>query len=96
MRSRIIPIKKIAGIGKARNSQPTTSKYKVKVIIRGKPTTAYVDTGADICVMSKKTARKLNLETSPTDMKIRPHGSRAQKRLGVYMGTIMQNKHVTH
>ena len=45
--------------------------------------------------MLARNARKLKLKTLPTSMKIKPYGSRPQKCLSVYTGTIMFGQDVT-
>ena len=71
------------------------NKYTTKVIIKEQPITVHADSGADICVMSARNAKKLRLRTFPTNMKIRPYGSKPQKCQSVYVGTIMFGSNVT-
>ena len=48
----------------------------------------FADTGADICVMSAATAKKIKLKLEKTKMKIRPYGSDPKSCVGQYVGTI--------
>ena len=79
-----------------KTNRTTQSRYKVDIVIREKHLKACADTGADICVMSKRTARKLKLKLQPTSMKIKPYGSRSKKCVGMYIGTIMHGKEIAN
>ena len=64
------------------------SKYRINVVIREQVVPVYVDTGADICIMSKANAKKLGITIRKTSMKIRPYGSCPKKCMGEFIGTI--------
>ena len=93
--SRLSTIRRIGGRRYA-NTRRTKSRYTVKVIIKETKTAVFCDTGADICIMSKTTARKLKLDVLPTAMVIRPYGSKSQKCKGETCCTIMFNKNVAN
>ena len=94
--SKIPKARRIAGTRRCRAIRKVTSnKYTTEVIIKEQPITVHADSGADICVMSAKNARKLKLKTMPTNMKIKPYGSKPQKCQSVYIGTIMFGENVT-
>lgn len=63
-------------------------RYQVDVIIREKVVPAFADTGADINVMSYKTASKLKIPLKETKTKVRPYGSRSLECAGYYDGTV--------
>ena len=71
-------------------------RYKVNVTIRGKTTKVFADTGADICIMSYATAKKLKLPLQNTNMKIRPYGSSTKSCKGCYTGSVMHGGAVTN
>ena len=79
---------------KKKSSKET--KYEVEVIIKEHTAKAYADTGADICVMSRKKAKELNLPLQKTKMRIRPYGSKTMKCHGCYIGTIMYGNAVAN
>ena len=68
----------------------------MNVTIKEQKVAVFADTGADICVMSRQTARKLNLDIQKTKMRIRPYGSSPKKYLEEYTGTIMFNANVVN
>ena len=72
------------------------SRYQVEVIIKEQKVSAFADTGADICVMSRKEAKALALPLGKTKMKIRPYGSKSVKCCGYYIGTIMHGESVAN
>ena len=72
------------------------SRYQVEVIIKERRVSAFADTGADICVMSRKKAEALALPLGKTKMKIRPYGSKSVKCCGYYIGTIMHGESVAN
>ena len=52
-KSRPIPLtRRVGGVRKTTKRNKAPGKYEVTVAINGKETTAYADTGADICIMS--------------------------------------------
>ena len=65
-------------------------------MIKERNVTAYVDTGADICVMSESKAKKLGINLLPTKMKIRPYGCRPKRCIGEYLGTIRYGQQVVN
>ena len=95
LRSRIPRIRKIAGARKRQRIRRTVSKYMTEVVIKETPIIVHADTGADVCVISKKNAKKMNLERLPTRMRIRPYGSKSYRCDSVYIGTIMFGENVT-
>ena len=86
------------GVRKAekRKSRGPKSRYEVQVVVNGHVTQAYADTGADLCVMSLKTAMRLKLPLSKTKMQIRPYGSKSKPCKGLYIGTVMYGDQVTN
>ena len=74
----------------------TSSKYRVKVLIKEQVVPVFIDTGADICVMSQENARKLRLQLGSTDMRIRPYGSRQKKCVGQFTGTVTKGDKVAN
>ena len=56
------------------------SRYTVDVIIKEWKVPAFCDTGAELCTMSKKHAKRINLNIIPTDMSIRLYDSRRLKK----------------
>ena len=93
--SRIPTIRRVGG-RRIPRLRKVESKYRVKVVIKEQQTPVFADTGADICVMSQKTANKLKLEVQETKMKIRPYGSHPKRCIGEYTGTIMYNSNVAN
>jgi hypothetical protein len=81
--------RRVGGARKTGRKGKTPGKYEVEVIINGKETTAYADTGADLCIMSHENAKHLRLPLSKSRMKIRPYGSKAKSCKGKYTGTVM-------
>ena len=71
---RFVGKRRIAGIAHIK------SRYTVDVIIKERKVPAFCDTGAELCTMSKKHAKRINLDIMPTDMSIRPYGSRRLKK----------------
>ena len=53
----------------------TKHRYEVEVIIKEHKVKVFADTGADVCIMSKKQANKLGLPLSKTRMSIHPYAS---------------------
>ena len=88
-------VRKVAGrrFPKIKNK---SNKYRIKVMIKERNVTAYVDTGADICVMSESKAKKLGIDLLPTKMKIRPYGCRPKRCIGEYLGTIRYGQQVVN
>ena len=87
----------ILSLNRARMTQNTKEgRYKVNVTIRGKTTKVFADTGADICIMSYATAKKLKLPLQNTNMKIRPYGSSTKSCKGCYTGSVMHGDAVTN
>ena len=94
--ARMPRVRKVAGTRRGRAIRKVTrNNYTTEVIIKEQPVRVHADSGADICVMSSKNAKKLKLKTLPTKMKIKPYGSRPQKCQSVYVGTIMFGENVT-
>ena len=86
----------VAGMRRCGAIRKTTrNKYTTEVIIKEQPVKVHADSGADICVMSAKNAKKLKLKTMPTNMKIKPYGSKPKRCQSVYIGTIMFGTNVT-
>ena len=56
----------------------------------------FCDTGADACVMSRKTAKELGLDIHPTKMEIIPYGSKSKKCIGETVCTITYEEAVTN
>ena len=73
-----------------------TSRYTTNVIIQETSVPVFLDTGADICILSKKNAVRLGLEILPTSMVIRPYGSRPKKCVGETTTTIMHQQNVAN
>ena len=71
-------------------------RYEVEVAINGEITKVFVDTGADISVMSMDQAKALGLKLCKTKMKIRPYGSKPVKCKGRYIGTVMYGDNVVN
>ena len=88
----IHPAQFIAHVRRSRGSaRPVkkTSKYQVPVIIREKEILMFADTGADISILSKRTAEELQLPLTKTRMKIKPYGMKKRIRcVGYYVGPI--------
>ena len=69
--------------------RPSTSKkYQVSVVIKETSIEAVADTGADICIMSKRRAKRLGLKLQKTKMSIRPYGSKRMKCCGFTIVTV--------
>ena len=64
------------------------NKYQVIIGVKEQAITAFADTGADISIMSKKTADHLNLPLTRTTVQIKPYGSKNLKCVGYYTGPI--------
>ena len=93
--SRLSMIRRIGG-KRHTNIRRTKSRYTVNVTIKEKKTPVFCDTGADICIMSETTARKLKLDVLPTAMVIRPYGSKSQRCKGETCCTVMFNESVAN
>ena len=93
--NRIPTVRRVGGTRK-KMARKINSRYTVDITIKETVIPAYADTGADICVMSLKNARKLGLDIHPTKMRIKPYGSNSQKCVGAYTGTIMHNTSVAN
>ena len=91
-------IVKIKGVRKVRKIRRVTGKprYEVEIVVKESKIKAFADTGADICVMSKKTAKECNLPLSKTKVKIRPFGSKSMRCRGCYTGTVMCGTNVAN
>lgn len=92
----VTKIRRMRRAEKKRHSKKTKPRYQVNVIIKETNIDAFADTGADICMMSKENAKKLDLSIQKTKMKIKPYGSKAIKCCGQYIGTIMYGDAVTN
>ena len=83
----------ISHVRRARPSPKRPSRrprYQVDVVVKEKVVSMFADTGADISIMSKKMADKLNLPLTRTRMKIKPYGMKKKIRCyGLYVGPIM-------
>ena len=66
-----------------------SKRYKVEVTIKENRVKAFADTGADICIMSKKKATELSLGMKKTKMTIHPYGSNKMKCCGYNVVTVM-------
>ena len=75
---------------------PSKKRYEIVVGIRQRPIKAFADTGADISIMSKKTADHLNIQPVKTAVKIRPYGSRTIKCVGQYISPVRFGETVTN
>ena len=93
--SSLSTIRRIGGRRYA-NARRTKSRYTVNVTMKERKVPVFCDTGADICIMSEATARRLKLDVLPTAMVIRPYGSKSQKCKGETCCTIMFNKSVAN
>ena len=71
-------------------------RYEVDVIIKETPVRAFADTGADVCIMSKKRATSLGLTLLKTKMSIRPYGSKRMKCCGYTVATVMYKDRVAN
>ena len=92
----ITKIRRMRRAEKKRKTKRESPRYEVEVIIKETKIKAFADTGADICIMSKKNAEELNLPIKRTRMKIKPYGSKRVKCCGEYIGTIMFGENVTN
>ena len=72
------------------------SRYEVDVVVKENIVTMFADTGADISVISKGLADKLQLPLQSSRMKIRPYGSQPMKCLGYYVGAVMFDNRVAN
>lgn len=86
-----IPARRVGKVRKPNKIRQVSQKprYQVQVVINEKTVDAFADTGADISVMSRELADKLNLPLSKTKMKIKPYGSKSINCIGLYQGTVM-------
>ena len=66
-----------------------SKRYEVGVVIKETVVKAYADTGADICMMSKRQAKALGLKLMKTKMTIRPYGSHKMKCCGYAVVSVM-------
>ena len=94
--SNVPTIRKVAGSRRKIRVRKIDAKYVVEVIIKDKPIRIFADTGAEVSIMSSKTAKKLKLNILPTKMRIKPYGSTSQACLGVYIGTDMYKEAVVN
>ena len=79
------------------NIRKTKAKYQVPVIIKEKEVIVFADTGADVCVMSRANARKLELPLEKTKMQLKPYGSKKYLRcVGYYVGPVMYYDNVAN
>jgi hypothetical protein len=93
--SRIPTIRRIGG-RRHKALRKVTSKYNVDVVIKETSVPAFCDTGADICIMSRKNAKRIGLKMLPTTMSVRPYGSRAMKCLGETTCTVKHHDSVSN
>ena len=91
-----IPTIRMIGDRRYPKIRKTSSKYRIKVMIKEQIVPVYIDTGADVCVMSQQNANRLNLDIQETKMKIRPYGSRPKKCIGEYTGTVRQGDRIAN
>ena len=82
--------------GKRIPIRSTRNKYRITVMVREHQIKVFCDTGADACVISKKTAKQLGLEILPTKMEIKPYGSKSKKCVGETVCTITYEEAVTN
>ena len=73
-----------------------TKRYEVDIVMKETLVKAFADTGADICIMSKRQAKALGLKLMKTKMSIRPYGSRKMKCCGYCIVTVMYGKCVAN
>ena len=78
------------------HSPLTKHIYEVEVIIKEHKVKVFADTGADVCIMSKKQANKLGLPLSKTGMSIYPFASENMKCCGYHVGTVMYGDNVAN
>lgn len=95
--SKIPTIRRIGGRRRSSNIRKTESRYNLNVIIRERKVPVFCDTGADICIMSQKNAKRIGLDIVPTSMKIRSYGAMKAKRcLGEATCTIRHEESVAN
>ena len=83
-------------VKKAARRAPKSKRYEVEIVIKEKPVRAFADTGADICIMSKRQAKALGLKLMKTRMSIRPYGSDKMKCCGYSVVTVMYGDRVAN
>ena len=93
--SRIPTVRRIGGRRYSR-LRKTESRYIVDVIIKEKKVPSFCDTGADVCVMSRKNAKRTGLKILPTSMRVRPFGSRTRKCLGEAVCTVRHGANIAN
>ena len=91
--SRLSTIRRVGG-RRYPNVRRTKSRYTVDVVIKERNVPVFCDTGADICIMNSKNAKRLKLDIVPTAMMIRPYGSKSQRCMGETICTVMFNENV--
>ena len=74
----------------------TESRYIVDVVIREKKVPSFCDTGADVCIMSRKNAKRVGFKILPTAMRVRPFGSRAMRYIGEATNTVRHGAKVAN
>ncbi len=100
-RSLRLSAKHVTKIRRMRVSRPVrrsghAKRYEVDVVIKETPVKAFADTGADICIMSKKKAKKIGLKLRKTRTSIRPYGSKKMKCCGYSIATVMHKDQVAN
>ena len=93
--SRLSIVRRVGGRRYAK-ARRTKSRYTVNVVIKERKVPVFCDTGADVCIMSEATAKKLKVAVVPTAMVIRPYGSKSQKCKGETCCTVMFKESVAN
>ena len=93
-----VHIAHVRRVARARRSKSgmAASRYNVEVIVKEQPIRAFADTGADISVMSAKTAEDLQLDLHKSKVVLRPYGSKSIKCKKAYLGTVMYGSNVAN
>ena len=72
------------------------NRYDIDLIIKERRVPSFCDTGADICIISKKNAKKLDIPIESTEMRIRPYGSTPKKCYGKISCAVTHNDNVAN
>ena len=93
--SKIPTVRRVGG-RRYSNIRKAESRYNIDVIIKERKVPVFCDTGAEICIMSRKNAKRIGLDILPTSMKIRPYGSKAKKCQGEATCTVRYDASVAN
>ena len=91
-----IPTVRRVGGRRYSSIRKTESRYNVDVVIKERKVPSFCDTGADVCIMLRRNAKRIGLKILPTLMRVRPFGSKTMRCLGEAICTVRHEANVAN